>query len=174
MTLLIDMQIKGIPGHERCTDTHCVVDMGISCLTTDKVYTAVSGDLPDITYSMTLPTALVHEDGNLYSGKYVPSVSIMTDEEINVIQVNAEGRMKYQCPTCSKPWEGEKMFDLVEKEAQKRILEKAIERLESIGKEDRIESELHEAQCVCSICMSWEHRKEAIAELKLLMGEVDT
>lgn len=57
-------------------------------------------------------------------------------------------------------------------EAQKRILEKAIERLESIGKEDRIESELHEAQCVCSICMSWEHRKEAIAELKSLIGEV--
>ena len=105
---------------------------------------------------------------------YNSTIPMLSAEELNVIQVSAEGRVLYQCPTCSKQWTGEKVVDTLVQEAQKRILVKAIGRMESAGNEDRIESELHEAQCICSICMSWEHRKRAIAELKSLMGEVDT
>lgn len=98
--------------------------------------------------------------------------TLLSDELANVIRLTVDGRAIYQCPTCSNPWEGEKMYDHVEKQVQKTTLEKVIERLESAGNEDRIESELHEAQCICSICMSWEHRKQAIAELKEMLGEV--
>ena len=105
---------------------------------------------------------------------YKSTIPTLSTEELNVIQVNLEGRVLYQCPTCSKQWAGEKVVDTLVQEAQKTTLEKVIERLESAGNEDRIESELHEAQCICSICMSWEHRKQAIAEIKSLLGEVDT
>lgn len=34
------MRVKGIPKHEKCTDERCKVELGISCLTTDKTYMA--------------------------------------------------------------------------------------------------------------------------------------
>jgi hypothetical protein len=144
------MRIKGIPGHERCTDNGCEAGvMEFSCLSTDKVYTAASGELPDVTYSMALPTALVYEDGNLYSGKYVPSVSIKVDEKHASEHEDGLG------------------IDLI-KEAQKRILEKAIERLETVKATGY--DKPREIGICCNNCYE-QVVDDALAELKSLIGE---
>jgi len=83
--------------------------------------------------------------------------TLLSDELANVIRLTVDGRAIYQCPTCSNPWEGEKMYDHVEKQAQKRILEKAIERLEDVS------GEMEDA--------SYE---KAITAIKSLLAEIDT
>lgn len=96
---------------------------------------------------------------------YKTQPTISSDELVNVIKLTVDGRALYQCSTCSKQWEGEKIYDHVEQEAQKRILEKAIERLE--GKKHSLESwqnfVLPDINRVIDV---------AIAELKSLLGEV--
>jgi hypothetical protein len=100
---------------------------------------------------------------------YKSTIPTLSTEELNVIQVNLEGRVLYQCPTCSKPWTGEKVVDTLVQEAQKRILEKAIWRLDgevTALPEDRRSMEYTNGYL--------DSLGEAIAELKSLLGEVDT
>jgi len=106
----------------------------------------------------------------------LPSLTI--EEPINCIQVNAEGRVLYECPTCSKQWAGEKVLDTLVQEAQKRILEKAIERLEWKKNDYMTIVESGSGTLKLDLAMMQKYYRQgidqAIAELKSLLGEVDT
>lgn len=103
------MNIKGLPGHEKCTSTKCCgPSLDFACTTTQGVYTAATGSVTGVEYKI-MQDLLAHPAPKMYIKEaksvetYVNNRSRFKEEVIRALESRKVKTMEDDsddCPTC--------------------------------------------------------------------------
>jgi hypothetical protein len=95
------MRIKGVPGHDECTDAGCT-NGAWSCFTTDKCYTADAGCVTDVEYKCgELPDPRKGSGWWMYEPYHRPAkadreLGVIFPEGYNIEMIITESRSRFK------------------------------------------------------------------------------